>query len=443
MSDTNSSYINLTIEIEMQNLDRLPSPQGFLLTMGNYLGTLSAARDLGKHGIPVILLEHQRHTITSASCYISSFQKVPSPEKIEDFIQWLLDFGERNPGYVLYPTSDDMCWAIATRQKQLKKFFYLFQPSEKSIYKILNKGELFECCQLLGIDCPVTWVSGSELEQKNLAEMIAYPVIVKPKTQAGMIVNLKGILCHSSMELLSAFDTFKNCFPYHQHLLDYDPNLASVMVQKFYPEASKHIYSLAGFFDAKNNIYILRAAEKVLQIPLEIGVGLCFESREIDRKPAEQLRAILEYVGYKGAFEAEFIHLASENRFLLIDINPRFYGQMGFEIARDLPIARLCYFAAIGDEREVQRLGKLASNYDRNVGYKYRALWMLNLLVFTKFISGKMSRVERYFWIEWSKTDNCYDPIYHPDDPNPLWAYIWDRVVNFIKYPRSSFRIYF
>lgn len=443
MLDRHSFNFNSTVDPQIQNLDRLPDPQGFLLTMGNYHGTLSAARDLGKHGIPVILVGNERYTITSASRYISGCLEAPGLDKMEEFIQWLLDFGKRNPGYVLYPTSDDMCWTIASKKDELEKFFYLFQPSEKSTYKILNKGELFRCCQLLDIDCPETWIPESDAERQKLSDSIAYPVLVKPKTQAGMIVNLKGVLCHSPSDLLAAFDTFKNCFPYHQHILDYDPQLANVMVQKFYPEASEHIYSLAGFFDAENDIYILRASEKILQLPLEIGVGLCFESREVYEAPAKQLRMILEHVGYKGAFEAEFIQIERENRFLPIDINPRFYGQMGFEIARNLPIARLCYFAAIGDRRKVHELSQAASNWDRQIVYKYRLLWMLRLLVVTKSIGGRMSRDRRRFWLEWSKTGNCYDPIYHLDDPNPLWAYLWDRAIAFLKYPRSSFRMYF
>jgi len=421
----------------------LPEPRGFLLTMGSYQGTLAAARDLGRHGIPVILVDSQRHTLTSVSRYISGFYEAPGLDQFDEFVQWLLDFGQKNPGYVLYPTSDDMCWMVASKQNELSKFFYLFQPSEQSTYQILNKGELFRCCQALGVDSPETWIPSTDEERQQLADTLEYPVLIKPKTQAGMIVNMKGALCRSRNELLAAFETLKNRFPYRQDLLDYDPDLVNVMVQKFYPEAAEHIYSLAGFFDAKNDIYVLRASEKTLQIPLKIGVGLCFESREIYEEPANQLRKILEHVGYNGAFEAEFIHVAQDNRFLLIDLNSRFYGQMSFEIARNLPISRLCYYAAIGDDAKVRELGQAAADWNHSALHKHRILCMLRFLVFTKWISGHMSRNRRRFWLEWSMGGSCYDPIYDPADPKPLWAYIWDRILGFIKYPRSGFRMYF
>ncbi|MBD2260928.1 carbamoyl-phosphate synthase [Pseudanabaena sp. FACHB-2040] len=421
----------------------LPPPKGFLLTMGNYIGTLAAARDLGSHGIPVVLADSQRYSLTSTSRYISRFEKAPSLENFEAFFQWLMNFGQENSGYVLYPTSDDICWLIASRQSELRKFFYLFQPSEESTYELLNKEKLFYRCQSLGIDCPETWVPINPEMQRELARTVSYPVLVKPKTQAGMVLSVKGVLCRSPGELLEAFAMFKRRFFYKPEMLSYDSALTNVMVQSFYPEASEHIYSLAGFFDSASDTYILRASEKVLQQPVKIGLGLCFESREVYEKPARQLRTLLEEVGYKGAFEVEFIHLEDEDRFLLIDFNPRFYGQMGFETARGLPLARLCYFAATGEQQQVDQICKAASNWNHTILWKHRILWMLIFFVTTKWLGGNMTRSRRDFWIRWARTGNCYDPIYAADDPKPARSHVWERLVDIVRYPRSSFYKYF
>jgi hypothetical protein len=48
--------------------------------------------------------------------------------------------------------------------------------------------------------------------------------------------------------------------------------------------------------------------------------------------------------GYYGAFEVEFIRQGP--RFLLLDFNPRFYGQMAFDIARGVPLPLFVYEAA-------------------------------------------------------------------------------------------------
>ncbi|HEY9763793.1 MAG TPA: hypothetical protein V6D07_14775 [Trichocoleus sp.] len=407
------------------------------------MGTLAAARDLGKHGIPVVLADSDRHCLTATSRYISQFIEAPSLENLSDFLRWLIDFGRQNPGYILYPTSDDMCWLIASHQNTLREFFYLFQPSEESTYTLLNKEKLFYTCRSLGIDCPETWVPSHQETLRSLADTIDYPVLIKPKTQAGMKTNWKGSLCKSREELLATFELSKKRFSYKQEILEYDPALTNLMVQEFYSEAAEHIYSLAGFFDSESNTYVLRASEKVLQQPIRIGVGLCFESREIHERPARQLRELLECIGYKGAFEAEFIHLKDQDRFLLIDINPRFYGQMGFEIARGLPLAQLCYLAATGEKQEVEKIANSSLLWDHTVLWKHRILWMLVLFVTTIWLGGHMSRSRRHFWIKWAQTGNCYDPIYATDDPRPAWAYLWKQLLRSFRHPRSSFYQYF
>ena len=52
-------------------------------------------------------------------------------------------------------------------------------------------------------------------------------------------------------------------------------------------------------------------------------------------------------VGFHGVFDAEFIE--DGGRHLLIDVNPRFYNHMAFEVDRGLPLPWLAYLGAVGD----------------------------------------------------------------------------------------------
>ncbi len=425
------------------NQSLLPQPRGFLLTMGNYLGTLAAVRDLGSHGIPVVVADSQECSLAAVSRYVSRFEKAPSLKNLEVFVQWLIEFGRKNPGYVLYPTSDEICLIIAHNYQELSKYYYLCQDPTANPYLLLNKEKLSQLCQILEIDYPKTWFPASRQERYELADAVRYPVLVKPKTQAGMSIPMKGKVCQSKQQLIDVLSKFDKSSKYKGEALQYDPSLSNLVVQEFHPEAAENIYSLAGFFDSQNNVYVLRASEKVLQQPVKIGVGICFESREVYDKLAQQLRRLLEKVSYRGAFEAEFIHLKQENRFLLIDLNPRFYGQMGFEIARGLPMARLCYFAAIGAHKEVRELSESALQWDHKRLYKYRALPLLNFFATTQWIGGSMSKDRRQFWLEWAKTGSCYDPIYDSEDSKPGWVFFWQGWMDFLRHPRSTYYKFF
>lgn len=432
---------NLFLEYSKQS--PLPRSKGFLLTMGNYLGTLAAARDLGSHGIPVVLADCQKNSLTAASAYISRFERSPNLDSLDIFAQWLTKFGQKNPGYVLYPTCDEMCLLISRHHQTLSRYYYLCRGSTTSSYQLLNKEILSQLCQSLEINYPQTWFPQSELEQLALADTVQYPVVVKPKTQGSLSKAMKGEICYSKEQFLNVLSKFSNSTFYKAEALQYDPSLGTLIVQKFHPEAAENIYSLAGFFDGEKDVYVLRASEKVLQQPVKIGVGLCFESREIYAEPANQLRRLLEKVSYRGAFEVEFIHRKEEDSFLLIDFNPRFYGQMGFEIARNLPIARLCYFSAIGDHEKTQELAKASLDWDHNNLCKYCPSSMLKFFVTTQWLGGSMSKDRKQFWLDWEKTGQRYDSIYSPEDSRPSWAYVWQCWQEFLRYPGSNYRKYF
>jgi D-aspartate ligase len=421
----------------------LPPVRGMILKNGGYNGTLAAARDLGRHGIPAVLLDSQGDTPTAHSRYVTTVFSAPGLSDLNSYAMWLIDFGRQNPGYVLYPTSDDLCWIMDAHRDELAKWFYLYQPEAGGIYELLNKKRLFLHCQAQGVDHPQTWFPTDGEDMVAFASRLTYPVLIKPQTQAGLRVLIKGAVCHSVNEFLSTWANAESFFSYKPEILERDPTASQLMVQRFYPQAATQIYSLAGFVDPENDIFLVRASEKLLQQPATIGVGLCFESRPIYEKPLQQLRRLISELGYCGAFEVEFIHLKETDSFLLIDFNSRFYGQMSFEIARNLPIARLCYYAAIGDKSKLLTLAASCRDWDHEPLWKCRIGWMLKLFVTTQTLGGHFTWAERREWLRWARSGNTVDPIYARDDPGPFQSFRRKVFWNMLRYPRSSVRKYF
>ena len=63
----------------------------------------------------------------------------------------------------------------------------------------------------------------------------------------------------------------------------------------------------------------------------------------------EAIRRLCREVGYFGVFEIEFLRVLDRG-WAVIDFNPRFYHQMGFDIARGLPLPIWAYLGASGRE---------------------------------------------------------------------------------------------
>lgn len=418
---------------------KLPAPQGFVLTNGNFLGTLAATRDLGRHNIAVVLADAEAGTLTAHSRFVTRDLRCPPMAEPQAWASWMLEFGRSHPGHVLYPTCDNVCWMIEQYRAALSRDFYLYTPAAGVTYELLNKRKLHAHCSALGIDQPALWTVAEALAG---ASGLQYPVLAKPQAQTGMRVHVKGVVARDEAQLREELRQFAFRYGYRPEMLAHDPGLGELMVQAFHEEAAQHIYSLAGFYAPEHEICLMRASQKVLQWPLRVGVGLCFESRPVLPGPARQLRQLMDRLGYRGAFEVEFIHLPKQDRYLLIDFNPRFYGQMGFEIARGLPVPRLCYLAAVGDADGLRRLASVAGQWDDGDPWRFRDRWKLRLFARTQWLAGNLTGEQRRRWLQWADQERCADPLLAPDDPDPARASRRQLGRSLLRHPRWTLRMF-
>jgi hypothetical protein len=157
----------------------------------------------------------------------------------------------------------------------------------------------------------------------------------------------KGIIVSNRAELREAYRGFLRRNPYEPRLLERHAQVERPMVQEFCAEAGQPIYSISGFCDARHELFVTRATRKLVQWPRRAGIGIYFEDAPVDHGLAEGLRRLCRAAGVFGVFEAEFT--TGTGAPLLIDFNPRFFGQMGFDVARGLPSPYFVYLEAIGE----------------------------------------------------------------------------------------------
>ena len=318
----------------------------FVLTMGGYYGTLAAARCLGHAGLPVVVADETHFAPASWSRYVVSRHRSPPARPIGPFVDWLIDLGRRSPGRVLYATSDDLAWAFAQRGEELGRHYRLLSPPFETLHRLLDKRQLYALCESVGISVPRTWFPRDESDLEGVVREARRPLLIKPRTQVFFTSQRKGRIVRALEELKSAYSDFLRYNRYDEHLLRSHPDVERPMLQEC-GAAGEPIYSISGFCDARAGHFATRASLKLIQWPRLAGVGLYFEDAEIHAELASKLRRMCESIGFVGVFEAEFI--GTPTGFQLIDFNPRFFGQMGFDVVRGLPSPLLVYLAAIGD----------------------------------------------------------------------------------------------
>jgi predicted ATP-grasp superfamily ATP-dependent carboligase len=404
---------------------------GVLLLGADYYGTLAAARCYGKHGIDVTMADDNRRARGLYSRHVKEKVAHPPLSEPRRLLEWLVDWGEKHPDTLLYPPNDHLSWLYAAHGERLGRVFVTYAPEEDAIITILDKKRLHDACAEVGIDVPATWAAGDP--------RIRFPALLKPRTQVFLEGGIKGFIVNDEKELAAELDRFRQLVRFNAILTERHPDIAEPMVQEYLTAAETSIFSVSGFV-TKSGEVVPRAAMKVLQRPRKVGIGLCFEGRAIEERLVEKLSALCKRIGYWGCFESEFI--ADGDRRLLIDFNPRFYSQMGFDIARGLPLPMLVWHAAHRDDGQLESELARARAWQPTGEEVYCHKTMLDLVLTLQGLSGQMSRGDVKRWRRWyaDHRRSATDAVRDVDDRMPAVIDAAQWVQHFAKHPRSFVR---
>lgn len=409
-----------------------------LLLMAEYNGTLAAARCLSEHGTSVTIATS---SFLAPSRWSKAVRRVESCPGFEEgpttLANWLIQFGARNEKHVLYPTCDELAWLLAHFHAELSRHFYLYSPGGETLRTLLDKRHLYAAANAVGLGTPRTWHPQHEEELASILEQ-APECLVKPRSQTFFKTHAKGGRATTLPQLTQIWHKYRTS-GYAAEVTRDMADLDFPMIQEYLPEAASDVTSISGFALRSGQIIDTRASRKILQLPRDAGVGLCFEDAAVDPRLVELLSALCASIGYHGVFEAEFIR--HDGRDLLIDFNPRYFGQVGFDIARGMQLPWLAQLCATGDERAAARFARARANLP---GPSYFADSMaLRWHLTTGAMVGRVSAAERRKWLSWlaSRPDRFVDAILHPGDMIPALVAAAGKLWQSIRHPRQFWRL--
>jgi D-aspartate ligase len=390
-----------------------------LLTMPHYGGTLAAVRCLGEQGISVTIAGDRLLAPARWSRYATRFVHCPVVTSSEQFLEWLLAFGRREPGQVLYPTSDDLAWLFAANLDELGKVFRMYQPAVDTLVTVLDKQRLWNACKAAGLETVPTWFPEDEADVERLADLLPFPLLIKARTQVLRASQTKGVVVRSRSDLLPGYRRFVAENRYLPGGERHFESARKPMLQQFCQEASIAVYSMTGFIDRSGELFAARGAVKLLQRTQPVGLGVCFEAAPLEADLAAGIARLCRAVGHFGVFEVEV--LCEEDRRMIIDFNPRFYGQMGFDLRRGLPLALFAWLGACGEDVELReriRSANLGPDGPATI-YCHRVVFEMMLLV--RRLAGQMSPAEHHRWRQWlaQHREGAVDASADRHDPLP------------------------
>jgi predicted ATP-grasp superfamily ATP-dependent carboligase len=409
-----------------------------LLTMANYCGTLAAARSLGRRGIRVVVADGDPLAPARWSRHVARTVDCPQIEaEPARFIDWLLSLGAREPGRVLCTSSDSIAWMFARHREELARHFRIYVPCVDAMYKLLNKWRLYEVCVDLGIGVPPTWLPNGVEDLSRVQREARFPVVIKPQTQILLFPHQKGRVVHGAGELRSLYRDFVSATTHSPILRELDPRVTAPVVQTLVDTAREGIYSLSGFVDESGELFVVRASRKVLQWPPRLGVGLCFEDVAVRQSLAADVARLCRHIGYFGPFEVEFVY--SDGRYKLIDFNPRFFGQMGFDILRGVDLPYLVYLAGMGERRQLERAVREAREPTRGPAGVYCHRIDLEVALRLQRWAGRISRRDCERWRVWLSRNRVTDAVMDREDWAPGLA-ASAALIRRAVHPRANWR---
>jgi D-aspartate ligase len=287
---------------------------GAVVVGGDYQG-LGIVRSLGRHGIPVCVIDDER-SIARYSRHATQAVRVPNLRDEARCIDTLLEVGRRLglDRWVLYPTRDETVTAIARHRSLLVERYRVPTPDWDTVKWAADKRNTYRLARELDIPSPRTWYPE---KIADLAEVeLDGGVAIKPAIKERFIhaTKAKAWRAETTEELGDLFRKAAEIV-----------GPGEVMVQDVIPGDGHHQFAYCAFFKDGQAIGRM-VARRRRQHPTEFGRASTFvETVEVPLLETLSER-FLQAIDYYGLVELEYKLDPRDGEYKLLDVNARTWG---------------------------------------------------------------------------------------------------------------------
>jgi D-aspartate ligase len=312
-------------------------PEIGAMILGGAHGSLAVARSLGRHGVPVVHVNHD-HPIVGLSRYVRRKLHWEGPDA-PNALERLLEIGrrERLQGFVLFPGGDPEVRFASKHRAALSEMFRVTTPSWEISRLSDDKRQLYRYAESIGLDCPR---SAAPRSRQDLAGLdIRFPLVLKPagygKPNALTLAKCWRVEDHEELGRL------------------YEKAAAlqgssGVILQELVSGGGESQFSYAGVWQDGAPIASL-VARRLRQLPIDFG----FTSTLVETIENATIEAAAEKfltsLNFSGVVELEYKFDARDGRYKLLDFNNRAWAWIGLAATAGVDMPHLCWRLAIGD----------------------------------------------------------------------------------------------
>lgn len=299
---------------------------------------LSVIRAYGKAGIAAVAMDTRR-SIGSFSKY-ARYRCCPDPAFQEDmFVESLFEERKKyslNP--LLFPTNDHWAMAVSKHKERLRSLFYVMTPEYECLQKVIDKQIFYQLSAERSFDVPKTY-KANDVFRKCVP--IGFPVVAKPlarrvssnepiqKENQKLFDRLRITRIGNEIEL-EAF--LKNCSDKNQFLF-----------QEEIQGGVDRMYTVGIYADQNSDVLAIFTGKKLRgQNPL-YGDCIVGQVNEVPTELIEETKRLIKEFRYTGIAEVEYKKDSRDEKFRLIEINPRSWSWIGITPYCDVNLPLIAY----------------------------------------------------------------------------------------------------
>jgi predicted ATP-grasp superfamily ATP-dependent carboligase len=290
------------------------SAPGGVVLGGDYQG-LGIARSLGRHGIPVCVIDDEA-SIARLSRFVRKVIRVPDLRSEASLLEAVAIAREKlGPSrWVLYPTREENVATIAANRDALLRDFRVPTPELASIRHAWDKRETYKLADELSIPIPRTWFPRVE---KDLTEIdVTAPLVVKPaiKEHFFYATHAKAWRADNRSQLLRSFRRAAEIL-----------KEGEIIVQELIPGGGQEQYAYCAFFRRGRAIATMTVRRR-RQHPSDFGRASTYVETISQPELSEPSIRFLQAIDYYGLVELEYKHDPRDGAYKLLDVNARTWG---------------------------------------------------------------------------------------------------------------------
>jgi len=287
---------------------------GAVVVGGDFHG-LGIMRSLGRHGIPVCVVDDE-YSIGRFSRYATHSLRAPNLRNPAQVVEFLLAMGRRMnlQGWVLFPTRDELVEAFSRNKSALAEVFRVPTPEWDVVKWACNKWNTYTLAEKIGIPIPKTWCPRTVADIDAIDTI--FPVCIKPAVKVEFFYATKAKAWRAENR-----DELKLMFEKALPLV----GSSEILVQEIIPGDGTTQFSSCVFFKNGKAIATMEA-QRWRQHPPEFGRAATFvESLDLPEIVEPTLR-LLRDMNYYGLVEVEYKLDHRDGKYKLLDVNTRTWG---------------------------------------------------------------------------------------------------------------------